>query len=245
MSLRESLTGLLQDARSREQAFVGALNSAERAAEGGPADWSPKDLVAHMADWRLRTAGDLTTLARGEVPPDYPEFDAANEIVYQTHRARSWNEVTQFSADSWAALETALARLPIDVLAGPSPLPSMHGRPVWRMVIVDVATHPATHLAGYLLRHGHPDDATRWEEENVAGLEGLDPSSSWQGTIRYNLACHYALRGKGSKAVAALSEALRLNPDLTEWSKQDGDLDSLRTLPDYEAIYREGADRKK
>ena len=240
MSIRESLIVLLQAARTREQAFVEALSSTVRTAGGSPGDWSPKDLVAHLADWRLRTAGDLTTLARGEAPPDYPEFDAANKIVYQKHRSKSWNEVMQFSADSWAALETALERLPVDVLSGPSPLPSMRGRPVWRMVIVDVATHPVTHLAGYLLRHGHPDEATRWEEENAGGLEAIDSSPSWQGTIRYNLACHYALRGKGSKAIAALSEALRLNPDLTEWSKQDSDLDSLRSRPDYQALYREG-----
>jgi hypothetical protein len=237
MSLQEKLLEMLHTARARELAFVEALSPAERAAEGGPADWSPKDLVAHMADWRLQKAGDLASLARGEEPPDGPELDAANEIIYHKHRAKPWNEILEFSADSWAALETALHRVTEDLLAAPSPMPSMQGRPNWRMVTVDVAIHPVTHLAGYLVRHGRLDDATRWEEENAAGLEGLDPSPPWHGTIRYNLACHYALRGQGSKAVAALSDALRLNPDLTEWSKQDSDLDSLRGEPNYRTLY--------
>jgi tetratricopeptide (TPR) repeat protein len=239
MDLKEKLLDILHTARAREQAFVEALSPAERAAEGSPDDWSPKDLVAHMADWRLQKAGDLASLARGVEPPDSPELDAANQIIYRRHRAKPWNEILKFSADSWAALETALHRLTEDLLAAPSSKPSMQGRPNWRMVTVDVAIHPVTHLASYLVRHGRLDDATRWEEENAAGLEGLDPSPSWHGTIRYNLACHYALRGQGLKAVATLSEALRLNPDLTEWSKQDSDLDSLRGEPAYRALYED------
>ena len=239
MDLKEKLLDILHTARAREQAFVEALSPAERAAEGSPDDWSPKDLVAHMADWRLQKAGDLASLAGGVEPPDSPELDAANQIIYHRHRAKPWNEVLKFSADSWAALEIALQRLTEDFLAAPSPMPSMQGRPLWRLVTVDLATHPVTHLAGYLLRHGRPDDASRWEEENAAGLEGLDPGTSWKGTIRYNLACHYALRGQGLKAVAPLSEALRLNPDLTEWSKQDSDLDSLRGEPAYRALYED------
>jgi len=116
----------------------------------------------------------------------------------------------------------------------------MGGRPVWRQVVIDVGTHPTTHLAGYLLNHGRLDQATRWEEENAGGLEALDASPAWRGTILYNLACHYALRSQTAKAIDTLVRALRLNPDLTEWSKQDSDLDSLRSRPDYEALYREG-----
>jgi len=55
--------------------------------------------------------------------------------------------------------------------------------------------------------------------------------------VRYNLACCYALAGQAEKAMDALREALRLAPDLTEWSKQDPDLVSLRERPDYQSLY--------
>ena len=55
--------------------------------------------------------------------------------------------------------------------------------------------------------------------------------------MRYNLACCYALAGQAEKAMDALREALRLAPDLTEWSKQDTDLVSLRERPDYQSLY--------
>jgi tetratricopeptide (TPR) repeat protein len=237
MDLKEKLLDVLHKARAREQAFVEALSPAERAAEGSPADWSPKDLVAHMADWRLRKADDLGILARGGEPPDDPEYDAANQIIHQKHHAKSWEDVLRFSSEAWDALEKALEGHTEESLTAPR---SMGGRPAWRLVVIDVGTHPTTHLAGYLLNHGRQDQATRWEQENASNLETLDASPAWRGTILYNLACHYALRSQPTKAIDSLVMALRLNPDLNEWSKQDSDLVSLRSRPDYEALYREG-----
>jgi hypothetical protein len=68
----------------------------------------------------------------------------------------------------------------------------------------------------------------------------LDPSSSWQGTARYNLACHYALIGEAEKAIDGLREALELNPRLTDWSKEDPDFAPLREDPRYMALYDAG-----
>ena len=39
------------------------------------------------------------------------------------------------------------------------------------------------------------------------------------------------------QALALLPEALRLQPDLVEWSKEDTDLSSLHDLPAYQALY--------
>jgi hypothetical protein len=57
--------------------------------------------------------------------------------------------------------------------------------------------------------------------------------------VRYNLACHYALSGQKERAISGLREALTLNPDLTEWSKQDPDFVPLRQEAGYQALYSE------
>ncbi len=237
MPIKEKLLELLQAARAREQAFASALGDPERQRQGLPTDWAPKDLVAHMAHWRLQRVDELAMIGRGENPPDFEEFDAANEVAFHQHRTKTWDEVLHFSAETWEALEAAVQGMTEEQLAAPSSLPSLHGRPPWRTVIVDVSTHPMTHLGGYALRHGRADEVTRWEEENAARLAALDSGPSWRGTIRYNMACHYALRGESAKAITALAEALRLNPGLTEWSHHDSDLDSLRVEPAYQALY--------
>jgi len=239
MTLKSQLLELMHAARLREEAFISALDESERSAQGSPTDWSGKDLIAHLADWRLRTAEALDAIGRGETPVDYPEFDETNAVVFERHRAKDWSEVTRLSEQAWADLEAGVRRLADDQLGAPSPLPSLGGRPIWRMVIIDASTHPLTHLGAYAVRHGRAADATRWEEDNAAKLAPLDSSPAWRGTLRYNLACHFAVRGRSPEAVAALADALRLNPDLREWSRQDADLESLRGHEAYEALYRE------
>ena len=75
------------------------------------------------------------------------------------------------------------------------------------------------------------------QEKTAKLLSELDESQSWQGVVRYNLACHYALAEETATAIEQLREALRLNPELTEWSKEDSDLASLREEPGYKALY--------
>jgi hypothetical protein len=58
-----------------------------------------------------------------------------------------------------------------------------------------------------------------------------------RGEALYNLACFYAVNGQADQALALLPEALRLQPDVVEWSKEDPDLVSLHGLPAYQALY--------
>jgi hypothetical protein len=55
--------------------------------------------------------------------------------------------------------------------------------------------------------------------------------------MRYNMACMYSLSGNLDAAVEELRHALQLRPDLTEWSKQDPDLNQLRDRDDLKALY--------
>jgi predicted Zn-dependent protease len=89
------------------------------------------------------------------------------------------------------------------------------------------------------MARGQGGYATKLQEEAAALLAELSENSSWQGIIRYNLACHYALIGETDRAIEGLREALLLNPELTEWSKQDSDLASIRDAPGYQALYTE------
>jgi tetratricopeptide (TPR) repeat protein len=61
----------------------------------------------------------------------------------------------------------------------------------------------------------------------------LDPSDS---VVKYNIACVYALLGKADEALAALSEAVHLDPKLQQTAKNDRDFDSLRNNNKFSEI---------
>jgi tetratricopeptide (TPR) repeat protein len=93
------------------------------------------------------------------------------------------------------------------------------------------------HLAEAHMKRGQGARARAMMESLSEGLERLDDSPRWVGVVRYNLACYLALAGEKDKAIQLLSEALRLHPGLTVWSRQDTDLASLHGLPEYERLY--------
>jgi hypothetical protein len=39
------------------------------------------------------------------------------------------------------------------------------------------------------------------------------------------------------EAISNLRESYGLNPSLVEWSKQDPDLDPIREMPEFQALY--------
>ena len=52
----------------------------------------------------------------------------------------------------------------------------------------------------------------------------------------YNRGCCYALQGENDKAVASLQEAIALDLSYLETAKTDTDFDSIRELPEFQAI---------
>jgi hypothetical protein len=67
-------------------------------------------------------------------------------------------------------------------------------------------------------------------------------STSWPGeapdspSLRYNLACLEALTGNREQALASLRRALELRAELSHWTREDDDLESLRDDPEFRAL---------
>ena len=112
-------------------------------------------------------------------------------------------------------------------------LPWQEDRPLWRLIVGNGYLHPlAIHLGPIYIERG---------EETAKLARELDESENWQGLLQYNLTCHYALIGETERAIERLGEALKLNPGLTEWSKEDPDLVSIREKPACLALYAESS----
>jgi tetratricopeptide (TPR) repeat protein len=239
VQIKPKLIGLVERAYREEQALVASLSPVERSVVGEPDCWSVKDVIAHLAAWKERRAQNLAAVARGESPTRFEDYEQVNAQDFEEYRDWSWAEVLGRSADVHRHLvEQVEATGEVD-LASTETLPWQEDRPLWEFVAGSGFTHPMSHLAQLYMARGQGGYATKLQEEAAALLAELSENSSWQGIIRYNLACHYALIGETDRAIEGLREALLLNPELTEWSKQDSDLASIRDAPGYQALYTE------
>ncbi len=230
--LRERLVDLLNKEYAAQQDFLNGLTDAERAEAGTPDRWAPKDLLAHIAGWQDKQTQTLAAALEGKTPPGFGDVEELNAADFETFHTMPWNGVVAFAEKALSTLIAQTQTIAEDTLT--MTLPS--GRPLWGGIVGNGYSHPQTHLAEYYVRQGQLHVATRMQEAVADALSQLDKPYG-RGVALYNLACFYAVNGQSGKALTLLPEALKLAPDLVEWSKEDSDLLPLHSEPAYQALY--------
>jgi tetratricopeptide (TPR) repeat protein len=237
MNIKAKVLELLDLSHALQQAMVAELTEEERNATGTLQHWSAKDALAHVAEWNTRLAAHMDPAS--EPPPPVEDFNRFNDELFEKHVHDSWPTVLAFSEQANQALVQRVRDMDEDALLASVGPEGDEGQPVWRRIVGTGYTHAMIHLGDLYVHRGQPERTSQLYEDLAARLLPLDDSPRWQGTQIYNVACGYALAGQADKALAKLRQALPLNPDLVAWSKQDSDLDSLRGLPAFDALFEE------
>ena len=232
--LKTRLIQLLDLSRSFQQQFIADLDPTARQANGTWENWSVKDELAHVIAWQLNSLARIAALIHAEPVPDFSDYHAINEAIYKTNRDRTLAEIAAEGDRAYTDFVALIQSLSEDDLTRPLRFSDQESRSLAAQIMGNGFEHPIFHYADYYRRHGDLAKATQLHEVSVAAVTDWP---EWYGTARYNLACFYALSGQADKAIAELREALRLRPDLLEWSKQDTDLVSLRQNEAYQALY--------
>ena len=87
----------------------------------------------------------------------------------------------------------------------------------------------ATMRAVASCRLGNLAEGIRWAERAIA----IDPTDA---SVRYNVACLFALEGERDRAIDLLEQAFASGFGQRDWVRQDPDLASLRGDPRFEAL---------
>jgi tetratricopeptide (TPR) repeat protein len=235
--LKASLIDLFGRAQSDQRELLAALSDDERAAIGTADHWSVKDTVLHIAFWKNRQVERLTAAARGETPVELENEGQVNARVFEEGRARPWQAVIDESERVFEALVTQVREFDPAALVDPNRYEWQNGRALLSSVVGNGFWHPESHIAQCYIDRGDLPRATRMQEDLTAQLGQYGDQLVPRGEALYNLACFYSTSGQLDKALALLPEALRLRPDLLEWSKEDTDLVPLHGLPAYQVLY--------
>jgi hypothetical protein len=236
--MKKELTELLQKGYQAEKEFIATLPEEERNADGTFERWTAKDSVAHNSYWRKHHAENMLAVLAGDSPTQAEDDDEINTEVYSRYKDQSWDEIEALLETSLERMGAALTALREDDLQRSNFYPWLEGRPLWREIVGNIFTHPIIHLSDWHIKRGNPTRAAEMYQEMTGKLTNLDDSPEWQGTIRYNNACSFSLLGDKETAIKELREALKLNPSLTDWSKQDSDFEPIRGEAGYKALYK-------
>jgi len=231
----EQLGALLDYVWDETEKFLASLPEAERVANGTWEKWGTKDVIAHLAYWQNSTVQVLNSL--DQPSPEQEPFEARNRQNYLDCETRPWADVYAAYKNSCAEIKSRLPSFSDAELSEPEQFARISNGTLQGNLLGNTYVHSAQHLAELVGKRGAEADGQALQEEATRKLVAFDPSPRAKGTALYNLACWYALAGHSARAIELLRETFPLRPDLVEFSTQDTDLDSLRELPDYQALF--------
>ncbi len=238
MERKPLLLALLGQVHEMEMNFVDTLSAQECARIGMLEDWSAKDLISHLTARKVIATVGMRAISEARSPIVTEDLDHENNILFREHQHKTWDEVLKLAVDAFQRMASQLERFGEEELARRARFFSWQNeRPLWRLVLGSGCLHPIGHVAGSHRSPWNAEQAAKVLGEIVGSMASLDDSSAWQGEVKYIRACVHALLGARAEAIRGLREALVLNPGLTDLSKQDPDLDSIRGEPGYQAIY--------
>ena len=236
MSKKDAILDLIQRGDAEMRRYANALTDAERAEVGIPDHWAPKDILAHMAAWKLHNAEFIAAGRRSEPPPAEIDFNEVNAELFEKYRNSTWDEILALVDRAQSEMLAQAQALTEADLTDLERFPSSEGRPLWRRIAANSYQHPLAHLVQCHILRGDREYASRMAEDEVRMVAALDDDPTLQGTALYNLACHYALMGEKDKAYEKLAQSLRLYPALKKWAPQDTDLVSLHGEEQFESL---------
>jgi hypothetical protein len=238
VEIKPVILDIIKRADAEADHFYASLSDEEKETKGKADHWAAKDILAHIASWNEVTNQRLdAAINNGEPPQDVDDFDQVNHEIFLRNADLTWPEVMEKIHASHAAMIEKVMKISDQQLSEIGYYPWLKDRPLWRRTVAIEYPHLISHFSQYYLDHDQKDKADALQEKGAQLIGALDDSPSWQGTIIYNLACYYAHSGQAVRAISGLKEALKLSPDLTDWSKKDPDFDSIREIPEYKALY--------
>ncbi|MCA9937291.1 MAG: ClbS/DfsB family four-helix bundle protein [Anaerolineales bacterium] len=136
MSKAEMLHRMAQE-RARLEAALAALTPAQMLLPGVEADWSVKDILAHIVSWEMFMHQGITAAWRGETPHTLQtdaEVDQMNAAFFRENKDRALDDVLAAFADAYEQSRRMVLDTPDADLMEAERFPWRQGRPLWLLV---------------------------------------------------------------------------------------------------------------
>jgi len=234
--LKETMLDLFSDMRQELDSLINGLTEEEKNAKGSMAQWSVKDMLAHLAFWGSHFNEQITKAQAGEAVPmagDY--YEILNDGVLLRNLDKPFETARAEERAAFEQTVNLLEGIDADDLCDPKYLDFLNDRPLLDRALGTECWHVLLHVSDYFTQKG---ELAKAEGMQVAYTDKLKDFPGWRANAVYNLACFYSLHGMKEKAYENLEIAFRERPELKEWAQKDPDMKPICEEADFKALVK-------
>jgi len=212
------------------------LTDEEKNARGFMAQWSVKDMLAHLAFWGSHFNEQITKAQAGETVPlagDY--YEILNDGVLLRNLDTPFESTRAEEQAAYEETMRILEGIDADDLNDPKYLEFLNNRPLVDRALGTECWHVLSHISDYHVKKG---DLHKAEDLQVSATEKLQDFPGWRANAVYNLACFYSLHGMKEKAYQNLEIACQERPELKEWAQKDPDMKPICEEVEFKALVK-------
>jgi hypothetical protein len=234
--IKNEMLEVMGFAQGELSALIEHLAPEEKSARGSLKKWSAKDMLFHLAFWNNHLNAQIEKGLKGEKVPQPGDYlNQVNDGVLFEHIDQPFEEAQSEVQDAYQKMLDITADLSAGDLSDLQKYKFLEGRSLLDRILGTYGYHVAAHISDHYIQSGKLEKARALQEKLS---EKLSAFPTWKANSVYNLACFYALNGMGQEAIEKLKVAFKERPELLEWSKQDSDMDPLREMPEYQALFK-------
>jgi len=234
--LKEAMLDLFSDMRRELDALIDGLNEEEKTARGSVAQWSVKDMLAHLAFWGSNFNEQLEKAQAGEPVPmagDY--YEILNDGVLLRNLDKPFEIARAEERSAFEKTVKLLEGIEADDLCSPKYLEFLKDRPLIDRALGTECWHVLSHISDFYIKSG---DFQKAEALQLGTTEKLKDFPSWKANSIYNLACFYSLNGMKEKALENLEIAFKEKPELKEWAQTDADMKPICEEAEFKTLVK-------
>lgn len=234
--LKETMLELFSDMREELDALINGLTDEEKNTRGSLAQWSVKDMLAHLAFWGSHFNEQIKKAQAGEAVPvagDY--YEILNDGVLLRNLDKPFETARVEERSAFEKTVKLLEGINADDLSDPKYLEFLNNRPLIDRALGTECWHVLAHVGDYYVKKGNLRKA---EDLQASITDKLQDFPGWKANAAYNLACFYSLNGMREKAYKNLEIAFKERPELKEWAQKDSDMKPICEEVEFKALVK-------
>ena len=175
MDYKKKLIEIIDYVNIQEENFITKLEGKKEEFLGSYDNWTFKDVVSHMSEWRLVASTKLESVKKNEYVSFQEDLNVINIKNYKKHKNDPIEDVKLLSTKSYTALKKQIQSFDNSELMGQSKIEGFNAT-LWQYVIIDSFLHPIVHMVLYYIKIQDFEKAFRFLEGHYILLLELDNS---------------------------------------------------------------------